>query len=224
MSDNNKTLRQWMDEIAAICPITATIEGGDDSGSIQIQFGDSSEAPINDPDGKYFRKLENLMYNECGYGSFNGEFYVSGSFEYDATTGIFEGGGTDSDIPSDTMKLENPIKVVIPKDLWFDGIYIHGEGYETEFINGINVELKIKDGPVSQQHVDLEKTLQEQIGKEVGDRLLSLEVSINYCYNEWTIERHEFLEEGDNLVGLIKEIDYTYDKETDMTWSIDCNI
>ena len=36
MSDKKPTLREWLDEISKLCPITATLEGGNDSGSIEI--------------------------------------------------------------------------------------------------------------------------------------------------------------------------------------------
>lgn len=223
MSDKKPTLREWLDEISKLCPITATLEGGNDSGSIDISYGDSSNAPIIDPDD-YQAKLYNLVYDRLEYGSFAGEFWVNGSFEYDPSTGEFQGTGSESTTESGTIKLEgHPIEVRVPKDLWFDTIEIGTDCYHDEMEDSLRLEILVKDGPVSEDHVTYQEKLRDKMGEAVYNKLAGVGKDLEYCYNEWSLNRSDFKEDGDMLLATIDGIDYSFNQSDDKAWTIDCN-
>jgi hypothetical protein len=61
------------------------------------------------------------------------------------------------------------------------------------------------------------------MGQAVYNKLAGVGKDLEYCYNEWSLNRSGFKEDGDMLLATIDEIDYNFNQSDDKAWTIDCN-
>ena len=130
--------------------------------------------------------------------------------------------GTDcySESESDTLDIsENRIAIKIPEYLWFDSISINDDG---DYIgSNVSVEFNISNGPVVDEHLQVQDKIVEELKLSLDDRADKIDVETSYSYNDWNFR----FDEGEVIDGMrtfyIDGINYTYDKGEDKDITIE---
>lgn len=188
-------------------------EGGGDSGWVYFkideeQVNDSAETPE-------IEELISRMYDQLDYGSWAGEFQANGEAAYNPTEKAFV--GTDYYSEDETYCYHYPMKVIVPKSLWFDAIEYNIEQDEPI----VDVAFIIRNGFLTDKHTEVANQIKESLDEQVDAAIASYQnlPDATEYRNVWQnerIERNEFKEEGDNLVALIEELSigtYTTDEK-----------
>ena len=158
--------------------IKITWEGGNDEGCYDLLIKGESIDCYSDRESIEYKLIDQIS-EDIGYYSFAGDFSCSGqaSLNKDATAFIGEDSFTDNQDFSHSF--EPPLKIKIPKDLWFDSIMIHIHGYGEDV--AAEVRLFISNGPVSEDHIKFEKDTEAYLRGEVEAALDIPEVCSDYC-------------------------------------------
>ena len=211
-----KSIVKWCKEQhEAGKPLSIKWEGGGDSGWAFIEL-DGEQL-----DNEYSRALEDHIYSVLDYGSFAGEFNTSGEAVYDVKSNSFEGTDHYSEDSNETLYLDLPINITVPKDLWFEQLVIECEANYDE-IPKMDVRFIIKNGFLTKEHTDFCSNLEEVLVKQLEDVITTWEnrdstEELRGCNDSWTIERNEFKEVDGLLSYNIETIEIetwnTEDKE-----------
>jgi len=211
----NHTFQECLDktiEFYSSPDIRIEWEGGNDDGCYEL-FVDGNriaDAYKND----FTSDLISNFAQSIGHFSFAGDFICSGQAEYDKSENAFVG----NDSYEENKEFCYPIDLTykISPDLWFDSIKISVDGYG----EGVNAEvfLVIKNGPVSEDHINFEKSLKVSIENDIQDSLsrrvdeLS-EINSLYIDFETSMENLNKDENGNYIIFLDHVYCYMYDGE-----------
>lgn len=184
-------------------------EGGGDSGWCFFQV-DGDQV-----DNEYSEALIDYMYNTLNYGSWAGEFNANGKAIYDAPTRTFE--GTDYYGEDGNDVIDSNIVINIPKRLWFDTLHVEVEANYDETPN-ISVQFLIKNGFLTQEHLDICSNLEEILRDEFDALFSNYETNDNCDFrgsnDSFILERKDGIEDEDMLVFKIDKIEVnTLDNE-----------
>lgn len=179
-------------------------EGGGDSGWVFFkidgeQVSESAETP-------QIEELISRMYDQLDYGSWAGEFSASGEAVYNTVEKAFV--GIDSYSEDETYAYKYPIKITIPKKLWFDAIEYNIE-QEEPIID--DVAFIIRNGFLTDEHTAVAQQIKESLDDQVEAAIAAYQklpdaTEYRNIWQNERIERSEFKEEGDNLVATIEEL------------------
>jgi hypothetical protein len=166
--------------------------GGGDEGCFEIYLGEKRH-PWS---GDFLNSLLDEFEDHLGYGSFAGEYSVSGSAEYFPSDGAFIGLTSES---WDVDKLcEVNHKIFIPDYLWFDHINFLIED------DHCSVTFQINNGPVLDEHNSLEY--------EIADKLEELVSTIVFSriYMDFNIDFKDFIHDEENKIRyyILEDINY----------------
>jgi hypothetical protein len=224
-----KELKKWLDEIAETeGTITIEYEGGNDSGGASFEV-ERAALRADYPNAARQHEIVEMALDNLNYGSFAGDFNCNGTLTYDPNTGKFSGVDYYSEDEGDSIELKDGdadyphkrIPIRIPKHLWFDEVFVGTEGYYDDM--DVTCQLIIHNGPVTQEHADLEDTLTDYMNNAIRETINRIEdVNVNYLYNEINIPFSNFVAKGKFMVGYIDELQYTYEncREKQITFSI----
>lgn len=194
----------WCDKQAADgLKLELCWEGGGDSGWVYFELDESSA------EGEEIEALVDMMYNELDYGCWAGEFSASGRAEYNPETKCFDGVDHYSYEDWDTLTLENPIEIRVPKSFGFDDFEYNFEGnYEDDL--RVETTFHIVNGFITPEMIEFEKELNflEQIDAEFKEV-----PNVRYLNEHKSISRNQFEEDGEFLVYKIETCGYS--TETD---------
>jgi len=166
--------------------------GGGDEGCVEIYLGEERH-PYGDD---FLNSLLDEFADHLGYGSFAGEYSVSGSAEYSPSDGAFIGLTSES---WDVDKLhEVNHKISIPDYLWFDHINFLLED------NQCFVTFQINNGPVLDKHSDVEYEIKDEI-----EELLS-GIDFSRIYMDFNIDFKDFIHDEENKIRyyILEDINY----------------
>jgi hypothetical protein len=195
--------------------IKITWDGGNDEGSFYLYVdGEDINIDWDKKDGTY--DLVDYIGDEIGYGSFAGDFYTNGEIIYDHDKKAFLGYDSCEESNDHTYKFRKPLKLTIPKDLWFDTVEIDASGYSDEM--DINVKLSVTNGPVIQDHIDFESNSTKAIEKVCNQLFDDIDEVRDVWHNSSIINREELEvdEEGNphiTLTSFMYSKYETFDKE-----------
>jgi hypothetical protein len=198
-----KDLKERLDELVKEGKeIQVTWDGGNDSGTItvyvggkELAYGSSMESEISD-----------VIDDALDYGSWAGDFTAHGSVVYDSEQGAFVGAGYE--VTSDYTSTDCEIEFKVPKALNFDSISIETSGdWEYEPVK-VFCRFNISNGPVFEEHIDLQIELQEILENAVINEISRLNCTVGSVYNDWEITRDMMEEFGDYLVFVIDSIGF----------------
>ena len=196
--------------------IKITWEGGNDEGCYDLFIKEESIDCYEDRESLEY-KLIDQMAEDIGYYSFAGDFSCSGevSLNEDATAFVGDDSYTENSDYNHTFK--SPLKIKIPKDLWFDSIAIHVHGYGEDV--AAEVRLLISNGPVSEDHIKFEKDTEAYLRGEVEAALDNPEVCSDYCevnniYMELNQSASQLTQDSEGNYEVLIE-DFNYSRYTD---------
>lgn len=201
-----KSLKQRLNELhEKHGSITFKWDGGNDSGSYYLYIGDEQV----DWEDDLLIEVADLMDGALGYGSFAGDFYCEGELTYDPEEGAFIGQGKDHNDDYGSVRLDDPIEIKIPEDLWFDSISIDASGdFNDDF--GVNVRMVVNNGPVVEEHSDVESILGDYIGSVIKDSVVNHDAYAHSCYTDWVFRRDQFITNEDgSIVAYIYTVIYS---------------
>lgn len=204
-----KNLKQQLDSLAAEGKeIKVTWDGGNDSGSFNVFINDKELSWTDE----LSKAIIDAIESEIDYGSWAGDFYADGEVYYSATEGAFVGEGKEVTTEYDTADITFEIR--IPKALNFDRITIDTEGGSEYDELRCQFRLIVNNGPVFEEHVNLEEHWKDKIEtmfRDFSDDLqLKADTNVEGMYNDWIIQRDEMIEDGDDLVHTIDDVGYSY--------------
>ena len=223
MKDNQLSLRQKLDALAAEGKeIKVTWEGGNDSGGYNL-FVDEVEVNYGDA---FFDEVVDFISDTIDYGSWAGDYSADGAVYYNKDEGSFIGEGKDT--TSDGGCLEGiSIEIRVPKYLNFDSIDMETEGTFCFDELVCSFRFGINNGPVFEEHSDIEKSMESYLLESVTHILQTDEAckdeEIGWVSNTWSIPREEFKEEEDSLVFIIDSIDYNFNNTIFQSYHITIN-
>ena len=145
------------------------------------------------------------MYDQLDYGSWAGEFSANGYAIYSTEEKAFVGIDTYSE--DDTYCFPHPMKITVPKSLWFDSLEYNFEGENPV----VSVVFTIRNGFLTDLHTKVASQIEENLEKQIEEGIEAynnMEDATEY-HNIWQnngFTRSEFIEEGDNLVAIIKNL------------------
>jgi hypothetical protein len=194
-----KDLKERLDELVKEGnEIRVTWDGGNDSGTITVYVGDK-ELDYGD---SLESEISGVIDDALDYGSWAGDFSAHGEVLYDSEQGAFVGEGEE--ITSDYTSTDCEIEVKVPKALNFDSITIES----TSDYTSITCRFNISNGPVFEEHIDLQREIEESIEHAVTSEISKLNCTVGSVYNDWVINRDEMKEVGDDLVYVIDSLGY----------------
>jgi hypothetical protein len=198
-----KDLKERLDELVKEGnEIRVTWDGGNDSGTITVYVGDK-ELDYGD---SLESEISGVIDDALDYGSWAGDFSAHGEVLYDSEQGAFVGEGEE--ITSDYTSTDCEIEVKVPKALNFDSITIESTGdWEYDPIH-ITCRFNISNGPVFEEHIDLQREIEESIEHAVTGEISNLNCTVGSVYNDWVINRDEMKEVGEYLVYVIDSLGY----------------
>jgi len=223
MKDNQLSLRQKLDALAAEGKkIKVTWEGGNDSGGYNL-FVDGDQVNYGDA---FFDEVIDFVSDTIDYGSWSGDYFADGAVYYNKDEGSFIGEGKDT--TSDGGCLEGiSIEIRVPKYLNFDSIDMETEGTFCFDELVCSFRFGINNGPVFEEHSDIEKSMESYLLESVTHILQTDEAckdeEIGWVSNTWSIPREEFKEEEDSLVFIIDSIDYNFNNTVHQSYHITIN-
>ena len=198
-----KDLKERLDELVKEGnEIRVTWDGGNDSGTIHVYVGDREL----DYGESLESEISGVIDNALDYGSWAGDFSAHGEVVYDSEQGAFFGDGYET--VSDYTSAGCEIEVKVPKALNFDSITIESTGdWEYDPIH-ITCRFNISNGPVFEEHIDIQREIEESIEHAVTSEIGNLNCTVGSVYNDWVINRDEMKEVGDDLVYVIDSLGY----------------
>jgi hypothetical protein len=98
----------------------------------------------------------------------------------------------------------------VPDDIWFDQLDIYIEMENGDDKPSVAPSFIIANGPMTDQHTEIENKIEEAIKKQVIKVLEDIS-NFNSLYENITIAHQEFNKRKDKLVFVIKKIEYSYD-------------
>jgi hypothetical protein len=223
MENKELTLQQRLDAIAAEGKeIKVTWEGGNDSGGYNL-FVDEVEVNYKDA---FFDEVVDFISDTIDYGSWAGDYSADGSVCYNADQGAFIGEGKDT--TSESACLDGiSIEIRVPKYLNFDSVDMETEGTFCWDDIVCSFRFGINNGPVFEEHSDIEKSMESYLLESVTHILQTDEAckgeEIGWVPNTWSIPREEFKEEEDSLVFIIDSIDYNFNNTIFQSYHIPIN-
>ena len=198
-----KDLKERLDELVKEGKeIKVTWDGGNDSGTITVYVGGVGL----DYGAKLESEISNVIDGALDYGSWAGDFSANGEVIYNSEQGAFVGEGYET--VSDYISTDCEIEVKVPKALNFDSITIETAGdWEYDPIR-ITCRFNISNGPVFEEHIDLQREIEESIEHAVISEIDKLNCTVGSVYNDWEITRDRMKEVGDELVYVIDSLGY----------------
>lgn len=198
-----KDLKERLDELVKEGKEIRVIwDGGNDSGTITVYVGGVGL----DYGAELESEISGVIDGALDYGSWAGDFSASGEVTYDSEQGAFVGDGYET--ISDYTCTDCEIEVRVPKALNFDSITIESTGdWEYDPIH-ITCRFNISNGPVFEEHIDLQREIEESIEHAVTSEISKLNCTVGSVYNDWVINRDEMKEVGDDLVYVIDSLGY----------------
>jgi hypothetical protein len=198
--------------------------GGGDSGWCWFAINDTQVSESSE--NNYIKTLLDYMYSELDYGSWAGDYSADGAVYYNKDEGSFIGEGKDT--TSDGGCLEGiSIEIRVPKYLNFDSIDMETEGTFCFDELVCSFRFGINNGPVFEEHSDIEKSMESYLLESVTHILQTDEAckdeEIGWVSNTWSIPREEFKEEEDSLVFIIDSIDYNFNNTIFQSYHITIN-
>lgn len=193
--------------------ISISWEGGNDEGCYDLRI-DGNIIDINwDDRASCEYKLIDWFGDNLGYYSFAGDFNCRGEAVYNPETEAFEGEDSYEESKEHDYKFKTPIKLVVPKDLWFDSLVVEVDGYEDQV--DVSVRFTILNGPVVEEHANLEKSMKELIEKHILETLCKDVYEINSLYLNEEFSRDSMKVDKDgNYVAVMASMGYyKYDEE-----------
>lgn len=197
-------LIKWCDEqVAKGHEIALAWEGGGDSGWCYFKI--DGEQVSDNAETDEIRDLTDRMYDCLDYGSWAGEFSASGEAVYDPKEKAFVGIDTYSE--DETYSFPHPMKITVPKSLWFDRLEYNFEGESAT----VDIAFIIQNGFLTDLHTQIGNQIEENLKGQVEkgiEAYTKMEDATEY-HNVWqndSFRRSEFKEEGDNLVAIIEEL------------------
>lgn len=189
--------------------ITITWEGGNDEGSYELLVDDEplSISWGNKESIEY--RLIDMLGDIIGHYSFAGDFSCNGSATYDPEQNAFVGSDYYEESESFLYKIpKEPIKIVIPKDLWFDRVYVGVGGWDGDV--DVSFRLEVNNGPVVDEHMVLESRAAELIESTIMNTLMEEKSDISsVSFEEWfTMEDLPVNKDGSRTI-VIDEIEYS---------------
>jgi hypothetical protein len=194
-------LIKWCDEqVAQGKKLAMAWEGGGDSGWAYFKI-DDEHADENDE----INQLLDKLYDTLDYGSWAGEFSASGEAIYDPVEKAFV--GTDYYSEDDTYYFDYPIKITVPKSLWFDALEYN---FEDENVK-VDVAFIIRNGFLTDLHTEIANQIEENLEEQVEQGIqayIEIENGTEYrsIWQNERFNRDQFKEEGDNLVAVIEQL------------------
>jgi len=216
--EEKQTLKQWLDALEAQGhEVKVTWEGGNDNGVFYV-YVDDEEIDIGDD--SMGGLLIDIVADYIGYGSFAGDYSTNGELFYE--DGHLSGTDFYSQSEGDTLELEegNFIEIVIPDYLWFDTLNVNTEGYAEDGLN-VSVNFNITNGPVVDEHGDVENELSESLETMILKHLNKVQKQVNYAYNEWPFRFDDGILKDGKRIFYIESIDYSYDDGEDKVIAIE---
>lgn len=174
-----------------------------DSGWAYFEIdGDSTE-------NEYTEALVGYMYDHLDYGSWAGEFSSQGEAIYNPETRSFEGTDYYSEDSHDHIT-DLDIKIVIPKNFWFDTFHIECECHYDDELN-VASTFNIKNGFLTNEHEDFCRNLDNKLITQFSELFAKYQSAkgeeFRGCNDSWMFNKSEAIEEGDNLVFTINLIE-----------------
>lgn len=209
MATKKSDVRKYLDKLVknGAKEIKVTWEGGNDDGCYNL-FVDRDDIDFYDSKrNAEARELIDLIANKVGYGSFAGDFTASGELVYDVSTSDFVGEDSYEESVDYKYKFKEPLKVVIPKNLWFDiiDIEINGDPEDLE----VAVQLSIMNGPVVTEHTEFESNAEAYLRGEIG-YILDTQIEAERVYYRGSFKADEISVNKDGKKEiLIKEMNYS---------------
>jgi hypothetical protein len=196
--------------------IRITWEGGNDDGCYDLFIKGESIDYYRDRESLEY-KLIDLISGDMGYYSFAGDFSCSGEARLSDDATAFVGSDSLTENHDFLYSFESPLKINIPKDLWFDSITIHIHGYGEDV--AADVRLIISNGPVSEDHIKFEKDTEAYLKREIEEALNNPEVCSDYCevnniYMEINQSVSELIKDDKGNYEVLIE-DFNYSRYTD---------
>jgi len=196
--------------------IRITWDGGNDSGSYYAYIGGKELS--------YGTHLEEILTriadDHLDYGSWAGDFYASGEVCYNPRSGEFEGDSRTS--VSESATTVSDIEIVVPEAINFDSISIDLEGNSEDGVS-CSFKLNVMNGPVFEEHRDIEREVEDQVKERVCTILdkVCFDKERYSVYDSDSISRDEMelvVKNGvRSLVHKIESISFYYDiREEDM--------
>lgn len=217
--ENNKDLKELFKELHEkykTDDITISWEGGNDEGSYDLLIdGESIDHYENEESVEY--QFVDSIASIIGYYSFAGDFFANGEVSYNKEEQCFMGDDSYEENLEKVLSLEEEDKITfnIPKYLWFDSISLESSGHAEDL--DVSFRFLISNGPVCEEHTDLESLFEEQIKDEIYDRLSKVTYvgEVNSVYIDITVSRDSMeKDKDDNFILSIDEIVY-YEYETE---------
>jgi len=199
-------LIEWCDkQITDGTKLSIGWEGGGDSGWCYFMMND--EKVSEDEHSEIFQLLS-LMYDELDYGSWAGEFSANGEAVYDPEEKAFV--GVDHYSEDQVYEFEYPVKIVIPKNIWFETFEVNIENEDPYVQVGFN----IRNGFLSPQHQEIEENIVQELKTQINNGIEAYQHmdDVEDYQSMWQTEllnRSDFTEEGDYLIGWIKTLNLT---------------
>ena len=173
--------------------------GGNDEGCFDLYINDEQIPSRYNPNNDVADILD-FVADNMPYGSFAGDFDTSGTLYYDPSEMKFSGEDYYSERDCiDVDMTKYPVKIRIPKDLWFDTINIDVDAYESL---GSTVRFFINNGPVVDEHVMIEESIREYLDEMIRKIVDNAEGDFESMMISRSISHSEF-----KLVGEFLEYD-----------------
>ena len=146
--------------------IRVSWEGGNDDGSYNI-YVDGEEVPVNYDihNGPYY--LLDFIAEKSGYYNFAGDYYAKGEVIYNHDLNAFVGTDDYDELKDYDYEFKTPIKITVPKHLWFDELHVEVTGYQDDV--DATVRLIINNGPVVEEHSLVEYSIKSILNKAVDE-------------------------------------------------------
>lgn len=183
-------------------------DGGNDEGCYYLHIKDNEiDIPYGkreSPESMFIQEIADII----GYGSFAGDFSCNGELSYDAEKDCLVGEDSYEESKDFVYKFPKPINITIPKDIWFDSLAIEASGYVEEI--DVAVRLLISNGPVSQEHLDLEDEIAGMIRTTIDKTLCNDVYEVNNIWLDEDIKVEDMNKDEDgNPYFNITEISYS---------------
>ncbi len=189
-SEFRKKLDKLHKEVGPIC---VEIDGGNDSGCYNVY---ANNKPLEDSELE--SQIYDLIADNSEYGSFAGDYSVSGRYDYNIEDGTFYASGTEYTSENRDLRLNLPIEV--PKYLWFSEMDINFSGDEGGC--DCTVRLIVKNGPISEDHLLVQEDIGEKLSKEIEIAINHFEESVEYISDNVSFSISDFSEKDSETLKI----------------------
>lgn len=211
-----KSTKQLVEEIIkkyGTDDISISWEGGNDEGTYRLSIGgkDIDFYRMREDSDEY--ALIDDIAGKIGYYGFAGDFFANGEVSYYAPHKAFIGEDTYEENKEKSCMCN--IKIKIPEYLWFDSLFIECSG--SGECPDISCRLIIDNGPVFEEHLELEKDIVSLVESSIYSTLnkITCPSEVNSVYIDVNERRNSLQRDSEgNLYYTIDEFIY-YEYETD---------